>query len=253
MSKYQLRVGIVDDEVHVITQLKNMLEQHFSTLELVGTATNFTDAQTLLKEGSLDLVFLDIEIGTKNAFDLLQQWSEHHYQIIFVTAHSHYAIRAIKFSALDYLLKPLNLKELTTAIQRAKDQHTQQNHQKQIQYLIDLQKVKIPQRIIIKELESIHVVELNELVYLEADAAYTKVHTLTNVLISTQHLKHYELLLDDADFIRIHRSFLVNGHWIKQFHRADGGQVKLKNGIHLPVSTRKREVLLTFLRRAARS
>ena len=239
---------IIDDEKHIIASVQTMIRKTSSSIDLLGTANDYSSAKALINAKQPDLIFLDIEIGTQNAFDLLAEFSDPTFQVIFITAHSHYALKAFKVSAIDYLLKPIDELALLQAIQKAQTAQINRDYQQRLQILLDNTRQQNQlQKLIVREAEAIHVIDIAKLAYFEADGTYTKLNTFDKQFTSTRHLKYYDNLLVDNDFIRVHRSYLVNGKMIRQFQKSDGGMVILENGIKIPVSVRKKEKILNYL------
>jgi two-component system LytT family response regulator len=195
-----------------------------------------------------DLVLLDIKMKDGTGFDMLEQIDPIDFKIIFITAYDEYAIKAIKFSALDYLLKPVDSIELKEAIDKA-DSFTQEEVNTKLNTLAgnlhtDDQAKK---KIILKTLENIYLVKVNEIVYIESDSRYSTIHLISGekVMVS-QVLKYYQEMLEEFGFYRVHRSYLINLEYIHRFEKAEGGYVILANEAKIPVASRKREELLVL-------
>lgn len=238
-----MRTVLIDNEPEVLGILQSMIENHFDQLEIIGTANGVTTGLDLINTQNPDLVFLDVEMDDGTGFDLLQNIDKMDFHLIFVTAHDKYAIQAIRYSAIDYLLKPLNIGELRTAIKRV-GQTT--NTSTQVNHLIDsLSKNESPKKIILKSTESIHVIPIDDILCCEANGSYTTFKTMNHgIILVSGHLKEYEKLLENKSFFRPHHSYLINVHKILRFEKADGGLVIMADETQVPVSTRKKDALL---------
>ena len=199
-----------------------------------------------------DLIFLDIEMPVLNGFDLLEQIKHHSLAVIFTTAHHHYAIKAIRYSALDYLLKPVDPRELIQAVQR----YTHQNSkpaEEQFQFLIDKlsQKEYTHKKIAIPNMEGFKLVSVEDIIHCEADDNYTHILLKNKSRITASRtLKEIQHILEEYDlFIRIHHSSLINLNEITQYIRGEGGYVIMSDGSHINVSRNKKEALLKYLTR----
>ncbi|MEZ5196994.1 MAG: LytTR family DNA-binding domain-containing protein [Bacteroidales bacterium] len=184
-------------------------------------------------------------------FDLLDNLRPIDFKVIFITAYDQYAIRAFRFSAIDYLLKPLDPDELVQAVEKA-DQIIQKDFNTQLDNLKEQLSPdnKANKKIIIKTFDNIHLVPVNEILFCESDGNYVSIHLInqSKILVSSS-LKDYEEILGDSGFYRVHKTYLINIRYIRRFEKAEGGSVVLENEIKIPVASRKREHLLEMFER----
>lgn len=242
-----IQAVIVDDEPNNINTLQQLLERFCPQVEVTGTARNIQTARQVIEEAKPDLVFLDIEMPYGNAFDLLNSLPSITFEIVFVTAFDNYAIHAIKYSALDYLLKPVNIKELQEAVQKASIRLEEQDMQKKISNLLfNLQTPKnYLKRLAIPVQEGMVFIHTDECVRLEASTNYTIIHLSNkNKLITSRSLGDFEELLDSNQFTRIHRSHIINHRYVKKYHRGRGGFIEMEDGTNIEVAIRKKDEFL---------
>lgn len=243
----RMKVLIVDDEELARNTLKNILENNHKDLKVVGEADSVNTALALIKSETPDLVFLDIDLKDGSGFDVLNSMNEINFKSIFVTAHHEYAIKAIKFSAFDYILKPVSELEIGAAIDKIKKQKLAEVNNYHMKALIsnsDLTSTE-GKKIILKTAESIHLVNINDIIRCEADNNYTTFYVNDNhKIVVSKGLKEYEELLSEFGFFRVHQSHLINLKEIKRYNKRDGGYLQLSDGSHIPVSQRKKQKLL---------
>jgi two-component system LytT family response regulator len=247
-----IKALIVDDEQLGRTFLQMVIQKLFSDITLVGLASSASEAKELIELKMPDLVFLDVEMPVNSGFDLLESLEKINFQIIFTTAHDSYALKAIKFSAIDYLLKPIDLDELETAVNKARKaiKSIEGNSEIQMENLIQnlknlnksLHKLGIPTR------EGILFIPLQEIVHLEADGSYTNFFLISGKkIVSGKPLKEFADMLAESNFFRIHKSHLINLAHIVKYIRGDGGMIEMVNGRELEVSRRSKETFLHTL------
>jgi two-component system LytT family response regulator len=248
-----LRTVIIDDESPVRITLARFLEKHCSQVKLVGEAHNVETGKTAIKKLHPDLVLLDVEMDDGNGFDLLNSLKQIDFKVVFITAYEKYAVQAFKYSAVDFLLKPVNPFELSEAVDRVAEIR-QSDYNIRLKTLEEnlLSKDPNTRKLILRTHDNIHLVNVNNILYCESDGCYTHVHTDENekILIS-KPLKEYDELLSDAGFFRIHKSYLINLKHIKRFEKTDGGSIVLTNNHKVPVASRKKEELLELFERMA--
>jgi len=240
-----IKTLIIEDELNVRNALKKILKLIDNSIEIVAETGLVQEAVKLIDKHQPQLVFLDIELEDGTGFDLLQQLNQINFKIIFTTAYNQYAIKAFKFSAIDYLLKPIDPTELSEAISRAKTEIKNKiNHQE----LIDILNSNLAQKeekIVLKTTEQRYVILVKNIIRLEADGAYTLFITTNQKIIVSKHLKHYEKMLSNS-FIRCHQSHLVNSQHIIGFDKND--LLQMTNNESAPVSTRKKADILKYLK-----
>ncbi len=198
-----------------------------------------------------DIVLLDVEMNDGTGFDLIKQIPSPSFQLIFTTAHNQYAIQAIKFSAIDYLLKPIDPVELNNSLQKAKENISSQTLQKQLAVLLQQfsNKPEPEKQIVIKDIDKTYFIKMNDILYCEAEGSYTKFYlSNSEPIFVSRNLRYYEELLAPAGFFRTHHSCLVNPSKIKIYDRkTDCGTLILEGGHTVPVSQRKKDFVLQFL------
>lgn len=247
-----LKAVIIDDEPNAREKMQLLLEKYCRDVTVVASAADATAGAAAIEQQQPDIVFLDIEMPVLSGFDMLKQLPSINFEIIFTTAHDHYAIKAIKFSALDYLLKPIDLDQLQEAVQKAMDRRKEKNSAQQYQTLrenLGKEQASMEQMAIPSQTGMIFI-KVQDILHCEADSNYTKLFLSTGQkIVSSRTLKEYEDLLDEQGFIRIHHSHLVNKNHIAEYIKGEGGQVRMKDGTTLTVSRRKKEEVLERLKR----
>lgn len=241
-----LRTIIIDDEAHQRLTIEKMVKAFCPNLNIVAQAGSVKTGVEVIRKHRPDLVLLDIKLGDGTGFDLLETLSPVDFKVIFITAYDHYAVRAFRFSAVDYLLKPLDPEELVEAVEKTgsvlqKDFNTQLANIKH-----QLGSVETGQdKIIIRTFDSIHLVPLKEILYCESDHSCVIIYLINNTTITASaSLKDYEELLAGSGFFRVHKTYLVNVKYMRRFDKAEGGFVVLEGEIKIPVASRKRDELL---------
>ena len=236
---------IVDDEKHCREVLELLLTKHCHDVKLLANCASGAEVLTALNHQSPDILFLDIEMPGMNGFELLENIPHNDFEIIFTTAYNEYAIKAIKHSALDYLLKPIDKDELKLAVQRAKE-HKANKPSDRIQGLLEQLNIKKPaKRFAAATLEGLIMVNADEILYCESDSAYCKLIFIDGKsLFLSRTLKDVEEALLSDNFCRIHHSYLINLNYVQKYIKGEGGEVVMNNGASLPVSrTRKQDFL----------
>ena len=244
-----MKAVIVDNEHNIVEAVQRLLAVYCPQVQVVGRAHSVAEASRLLKRIKTDILFLDIELDDGTGMDLLRRLGKYTFQLVFITAYDQYAVEAFRFSALDFLLKPIDPDDLVEAVRKAADRSRQYNYEQRLLTLEkNLRSVSARTRkLIINDKQHMHAFTLDEIFCLEAEGAYTHFHLQDRSILSSKNLKHYERLLNDYDFERVHHSFLVNLVHMAQFEKNDSVLV-LANGRRVPVSTRKREGLISRLR-----
>jgi len=245
-----MRAILVDDEAANLENLKILLNKHCPNIKVVANASNIEEAFTQVNLHHPDLLFLDIQMGKTTGFDLLNLLTEKTFEVVFVTAYDNYGIQAVKFAALDYLLKPVDPEELKAAVEKAEIRFRNKINGEQLNFLLSQikksesgsPKIALPQQ------HEIRYVSVNDIVRCVADNTYT-FFFLTNgdkILIS-KPLKEYSDLLKPHGFIRVHQSHLVNPKFVKSWLKEDGGTLLMNNGDKIPVSKPNREMVKEVL------
>lgn len=243
----RIRTLIVDDEPAIAEDVKQLLARHELFTE-VGTCGSVSDAVVLIKKLAPDLVLLDVELSDGTCFELLEQVETINFQIIFITAFNDYAIKALKTGALDYLLKPIDRNEFYEAIAKVAAMPAQQAGYKELlqmaQYHAEPSFRK--SRIALRAKNYVELVNYEEILYCHSDGCYTTFYLTDNrKIVVSKPIKEYDELLDHMIFIRTHQSYIVNINHVSRYHK--DGFLLLRTGTEIPVSTRKRDLVLNFI------
>ena len=239
----KIRTALIDDNPHAIQVLRDDLARMFPEVDIVGEADGVVQGAKLLRQTQPDLLLLDIQMGDGTGFDLLEIVPDLRFQLIFTTAHDEHAIRAFRFAAVDYLLKPIDPEELRRAVERAKKLFSlSSNPQAQMPVLREhFAQKEVPKTIALHTAEKIHIARLSDILRMEADGNYTEVHFSNgHKLLLTKTLKEFSQILEAAGFLRAHQSHLVNFDHIREFIKTDGGYIVMADGAKVPVAVRKR-------------
>ncbi|MEP0365425.1 MAG: LytTR family DNA-binding domain-containing protein [Cyclobacteriaceae bacterium] len=242
-----IKVFVVEDEDKIRETTLAMLGD--LDVEVLGSAPTVDDAFQGIISKRPDLVLLDVELGRRSSFELLQKFQEIPFQVIFTTGHQKYAFDAFRFSAIDYLLKPLSVSKLKDAIDKAEQRLSLDNSPALHTLQHNLQANYDEQKIVLKTQDKIHVLKIREIIRCESDLSYTIFYTASEKIIVSKTLRHYDELLADSGFFRIHKSHLINLHHIVKIHKADGGEVEMSGGDRIGISQRKRDEFLQIIGR----
>ncbi len=250
-----IKTIIIDDEYNASEFLEKMLRRYFpNKFHICKTCDNIDDAVKQIDEHQPDLIFLDIQMPNKNGFELFKEVKDINFEVIFTTAHSEYAIEAIKRSALDYLLKPINYPDLLGAINRFELKNKKETQGKRLDILIENidSGETAHKRIAIATETGFEFLKFNTIIFMEAQSNYTKFHLTTNFSITTSKtLKHFEEILPEDLFFRIHKTYLVNMNFIKRYIKGDEQIIELITGQKLPVSIRKKDEFINAITKKA--
>lgn len=240
---------IVDDESNARESIVSLCKLTHSEIDIVGEAAGVESGLEVIRSLKPDLVFLDIQLEDGTGFDILEKLEHIDFHIIFITAFNEYAIKAFKFAAIDYLLKPINPKEFKAAIDHFCNIRDKEDIEtKLLAYLSHIKEsVSEHKKIILKTAESIHLIKVYDIIRCEADKGYTEFFMRDNkkILVS-KGLKEYDEMLGEFGFIRTHQSHLINLDYIASFEKTDGGYILMTDGSTVPVSSRKREYVFNI-------
>ncbi|WP_276500121.1 LytR/AlgR family response regulator transcription factor [Terrimonas pollutisoli] len=239
-----LKAILIDDEPDSIRLLALQLKAHCPKVEIAGQYTNSMEGLQAIRTLKPDVVFLDVEMPEMNGFELLDQLDDIFFSLIFVTAYNEFALKAFRFSALDYLVKPLDTSELQEAVKKA-EKH-QRVDQGQIELLrSQLQRQQQPQKIAVPFHTGVVFVELKDLVYCEAEGNYTKlVLTGGKTYLLSKTLREVQEVLEERNFLRVHRQYIINLDHIKSYHKGDAAYLVMQGDINIPVAKNQKERLV---------
>lgn len=245
-----VRSIIVEDEVKSRETLSGLLKRYCKGVEIVSEADGYTTGIEAIRLYNPDVVFLDIQMPDGSGFKLLEDLKEINFEVIFTTAYDQFAIKAIKYSALDYLLKPIVPEELIAAVEKVSRKKQEGKINKHVNVLLNNlnREAHESKKIVLSTAEKIHVVETDDILRCESDNYYTMFHfTDGSRLLISKTLKENEELLSDHNFVRPHKSHLINLKYLKSFNRNDGGYIVMTDGSKIPVSRRKKESILDII------
>ena len=248
----KIRTLLVDDEPRGLSALQRLLEFNSPEVEIIGTCESVDEAVAKIRASAPELVFLDIAMPEKNGFDLLREVSPVPFEVVFVTAHNDFMLQAFRFSAVDYLLKPVESNLLVDAVRRAARRIAQKTSGSNLETLLHnvrqhegSQKMKI----CITSLKGFQVVNLSDILYCEADSNYTNFHLSGRTLIcASKPIHEFEEMLADSHFVRIHKSYVINLEHVREYVRGEGGTVILSNGHKVEVSRRRKEEFINRMK-----
>jgi two-component system LytT family response regulator len=245
----KLTTVIIDDNPEIQLLLSNLLGEYFPEIEIKGTASSLNNAVELIRNENPDIVFMDIELEDGTGFQVLQKLKPYSFKLIFITAFNDFAIKAFKFSAMDYILKPVNEFEFRQSVENVIKGLAIRQNDAQYTTLMNLYEKKTQsKKIILKTAESIFLVDISEILYCRSDNTYTTFFLSSGkkILVS-RGIKEYDEMLSSYRFFRPHQSYLVNLNHVKRLDKADGGFLIMNDDHEIPVSTRRKKLLIQFL------
>lgn len=249
-----IRVLIIDDEENSRDTLRGKLDLFCPEVEIAGEAGSVKEGIEAIQSHKPDAVFLDIKLAGESGFDILEEITKLpgvDPEIVFITAHDEFAIKAIKFSALDYLLKPIDPEELVKSVRKIEEQRGLPKKAASLNVLVEniRQASDSPKKIVVPTSDGMHVIKLSDIVRLESSSNYTTFHLKSEKsLLASKTLKEFDSMLTGYNFNRVHKSHLVNMNYLKRYVQTDGGYLILEDGSRIPVANRKKEQLLQTLK-----
>jgi len=247
-----IKTLVIDDEYISRNVLKKMLDLHCPEVEVVKECTNADEGIAAIEQLQPQLVFLDISMPGKSGLDMLKEIGHINFEIIFVTAFHEYTIQAIRYSAIDYLLKPVDKNELIQAVSRVTEKISAEESREPVSvFLHNMQQSQLNQemQLCVAGIKGFQIIKIKDIIYCEADNTYTVIHLGDNKkIVASRTLLDYESLLQDASFIRIHKSYLINIKHLKEYQKGEGGIAIMSNGKQLDVSRRKKEHFIAYIR-----
>ncbi len=245
-----IKAIIIEDEKMSRETLRRMLEKYCPTVEIVAEADGYRKGLEMIRKHNPDVIFLDIQMPDGSGFRLLEELDDIDFEIIFTTAFDQFAIKAIKYSALDYLLKPIIPQDLVDAVKKVEKKRVEVKKKKNLDVLLENvhTQEESSQKIILSTSEMIHVINVDDIIRCESDNYYTYFFfTDGRKLLVSKTLKENEELLSNHNFIRPHKSHLINVKYIKSFIRQEGGYIIMTDGSRIPVSRRKKDKIMETL------
>ena len=249
-----LKTLIVDDETDAVHFISSIIREYCPKLEVIGTANTAKDGIQMILEYQPDLVFLDVEMPHGSGFDLLARFPKKMFDVIFITAFNQYALKAIKFSAVDYILKPINMSEFIEAVDKVIEKRSYA-YSRNINYgeLLENLKSTLPTKLAIPTSEGMEYLSTREIIRIEADRSYCWFYLLDSKKhLVSRNLKEYQDLLGDRNFFRPHKSHLINLEFVKKYIRQEGGHIEMADGSQIPISRIKRDLFLLQMSRLSR-
>lgn len=242
-----IKTVLIDDEPGAIRTLSLILKEFCPDVEIVATASNAAEGIGVIRKNNPDLVFLDIEMPNGSGFDVLEAIPLRDFSVVFVTAYNHYALKAIKFSAADYILKPVEIEEVVNTVKKIKDRT---KNFPDLENLLSLIKRDSPGKISIPTTHGTEYISTDDILYLEADRSYCTIHLNDGKkMVVSRSLSDIEAMLPADSFARIHKSYLINLASVRKHLRNDGGYVELMNGTKLSIARNKKDEFAIIMAR----
>lgn len=242
---------IIDDEQHARENIRLIVENSFNEINIVGETVTIKNAINLINKTQPELIFLDVNLTDGTSFEILKKVNHKLFKIIFITAYQEYAIQAIKFSAFDYIIKPVNPVELIAAVKKVMDEHqTQDNFDAKIDAFFSNFNSITPEqkKIVVKTSDKIHIVDIRNIIRCESENSYTTIYLNTNKhIVVSKSLKSYEEMLQPMGFMRVHQSHLINCNYISYYDKQLGGALVMTDNSQIPISIQKKPVLTAYL------
>jgi two-component system LytT family response regulator len=244
-----LRVVLIDDESQSRKTLRIFLQDYCPQVEILGEADGVLEGYKLLLRTSPDVIFLDIQMNDGTGFDLLNKFSNPSFEVIFTTAFDDFAIKAFKYNAVDYLLKPIDVDELIRAVEKINPAMKELDSGKRLSNLLDTTQTGKFHKIVISSSDGLHFLELGNIIRLESDTNYTTFHLFNGKPVTiAKTLKSFEDLLLGEEFFRSHQSHIINLRHIEKILREDGGCLLMKDDCKVPISRSKKEQFMKMVR-----
>jgi len=243
-----MKAIILDDEIHCSKGLALQLAQVCPQVEIIETFNSPLKALEFLKENTVDILFLDVEMPQLNGFDFLKKIGIPKFDVIFTTAYDQFAIKAFKFSAFDYLLKPIEDEDLLQAITKWEKEKSKQNNEIKFQNLLEQLEPKASKKLVLPTSDGMELIEIDDIICIDSDSNYSRLYFQDNTfLLISRTLKEFEDLLESRGFMRIHHSHLINLKKIRKFIKADGGYALMSNGRKVSISRAKKDQMMEYI------
>lgn len=251
-----LRAVIIDDEKNAVTAMEIAIKEYCPEVEIIGTALSAKDGIKEIQNKNPDLVFVDIEMPQMTGLEMIEQFENRKFEVIFVTAYNQFAIKAFKVNATDYLLKPINILELINAISRIADriekQGVSQVNVEQVK--VEKLKVALAGKLTLPTATGSEYINIKDIIRIEADGSYSKIYTIDNKSrVVTKSLKSLEDSLEGESFFRCHNSYLINVEYIKKYNPVkDKGSIEMVDDSNIPVARSVKIELAELIKKYAR-
>ncbi|MFC2119012.1 LytR/AlgR family response regulator transcription factor [Bacteroidota bacterium] len=253
MNENTLRAVIIDDESKAISNLSKIIIDFCNEVDVVGTASGVSDGINIIKQLDPDLIFLDIQMPDGSGFDILERLDKRNFDVIFVTSYNQHAIRAFKYSATDYLLKPIDIDDLNAAVKRVIAKRINKEPQENYQELFNNLQYTIPQKIGISSMNGKDYVSLESIIRMEAKGSYTSFILENNKnLLASKRIKEFEELLPEKSFLRIHNSHIINLIHVKRYTKSDGGWITLSDDSKVPLARRRKDLFESLMNKMSK-
>lgn len=244
----RIKAVILDDEAHCSKGLLIQLSQVCPQVEVIEIFNSPLKALTYLQENTIDILFLDVEMPLLNGFDFLKKMGAPQFDVIFTTAYDQFAIKAFKFSAFDYLLKPIEDEDLQNAISKWEIERLKSHHEMRFQNLMEQLEPQNAKKLVLPTSEGMELIDIEDIVCIDSDSNYSRLYFQDeSFLLVSRTLKEFEDLLGDKGFMRIHHSHLINLKKIRKYIKADGGYVLMSNGRKVSISRARKEQILAYI------
>lgn len=244
-----MNVIIVDDEVSVRNSIKRVLKELFPDIEIVAEGSNVDEGYNAVINNKPDLLFLDVEMPDGSGFDLINRLIPVDFKVVFITGHQEYALKAIKMSALDFILKPFSEEDIGNAVRKAREAINRDHEHSKLQVLKEnMEGRKILKRVVLPTADNIHLVSVSDIIRAEASSNYTVfLKSDGQKIMVSRTIKEFDTLLSGSGMLRVHQSHLVNIAYIDKFVKRDGGYLVLKDGTKIPVSQNLKKQVLSAI------
>lgn len=244
-----MKVVVIEDQIQLRRNLIHQIHQANLGFEIVGEASSVSEGIKVVLNSKPDIVFFDIEIIEGTSFEILDALPEINFKSVFATAHDHFAIKAIKYSAFDFLVKPFQPQELEQTLLKLKSEiFKKDDYQEKFELLFNELKGKVNHKIAISSVDSVKYIEVNKIVRLEADGSYCRIFLDSGeVIVASKNMGFFEQLLPLKQFIKVHRSHVINIYFVDSIIKNDGGFIKLSTGVEIPISRRKKDEFLRLI------
>lgn len=243
IKEQKIRVAIIDDDVKSVDALALLIRQYCPHFELVTTAHNVEEGAHAIISHEPEVIFLDVEMPDGTGFDLLKMLKNKNFEVVFITAHNKYAINAIRHSALDYLLKPFEIKDFLNAVERINTKGS--NKAMNYEVLLENLNASLPRKLVVASAKGYEYIPVDDIVRLESERSYARIYlTSGRMIMVSKCLNDYQNMLSSDTFFRIHNSHLINLNHVVMYIRTDGGFVEMSDKSQIPVARSKKDIFI---------